>query len=88
MAGAGPYVRIFNALKAARVPEAEAADAADAMMALKDDEIHSIRGDVKELRKDVSDIRGDLKAQKVEMRIIGAMVFAILVRLFFPNLFH
>jgi len=87
MSGTKPYARIYNALRAANVPEAQATDAADALLSIKDDEVTALRGDIKELRRDVSDIKGDLKAMRVETRILGALVLAMFVRMFFPGLF-
>lgn len=77
VSGTGPYTRIHNALHAANVPEAQAIDAADAILAVKDDNLCS-------LKTDVSDFKSDLWLLKWQLGVcvaLGLAAPALLLRL-------
>ncbi len=81
VSGTGPYTRIYNALRAANVPEAQATDAADAILAVKDGDVRSLKGDVQGLRQDVSEVRSDMRLLKWQVSVCIALVLAVLALL-------
>lgn len=83
MAAVGPFPRVHNALRAANVPERDAVDAADAIAtALRRDDPDSSS------LHEVAGLKADLRALRIEVRVVGAMVLPLLVRLSFPGLFR
>lgn len=75
MSGAGQHARIFNALRAANVPEREASDA-----------LLAIREDMRSVKADITELKSDVRLLKWQVGVcIGLMlaVLALLLRLMF-----
>jgi len=74
----GAYAKVFAAFRAAQVPDREAAEAADALLAVRDDDIRSIRSDLKDLRQGLADTRSDVRLLKWQIGFSIALSLAVI----------